>query len=108
MNPMSEKRLQEENDPRSATGGRSQENRGFGFRAAFLDFATQTIYPSRFADGRPASFHLLDGLPDEMVIDRSPAGRVLYTKPTLIAGFERHGYFYTRRAAERALMEWSS
>jgi hypothetical protein len=55
-----------------------------GFRPAFLDFATMTIYPSEFA------------------------GKVLRTRATLIAGFERNGFFYTRTAAERAAMEWAS
>ena len=66
---MSEELLKRENAVHADTGGRSQENSGLGFRPAFLDFATQTIYPSRFADGRLAPFHLLDGLPDEVVID---------------------------------------
>jgi len=54
-----------------------------GFRPAFLDFATMTIYPSEVAA--------------EM------AGRA-----TLVAGFERNGFFYTRTAAARAAMEWAS
>jgi hypothetical protein len=55
-----------------------------GFRPAFLDFATMTIYPSEFA------------------------GRVLAARATLIPGFERNGFFYTRTAAARAMMEWGS
>ena len=54
-----------------------------GFRPAFLDFATMTIYPSEVAAG-------MDG------------------RATLIAGFERNGFFYTRTAAARAAMEWAS
>ena len=104
---MSEKLLQRENLVHAATGGRSEENRGLGFRPAFLDFATQTIYPSRFADGRLAPFHLLDGLPDEVIVDRTPSGRVLAAKATLISGFVRNGFFYTRTAAARAVAEWS-
>ncbi len=76
------------------------------FKAAFLDFATLTIYPSTFSDGRPAPMHLLDGLPDEVVVDRARSGRVIATKATLIAGFERDGFFYTRTAAARAAAEW--
>jgi hypothetical protein len=53
-----------------------------GFRPAFLDFATMTIYPSEFAAG------------------------VLSAKATLIAGYERHGFFYTRTAAARAARDW--
>lgn len=52
-----------------------------GFRPALLDYATMTIHWS------------FDGL----------AGPPLLT---LLAGFERQGFFYTRRAAERAAREW--
>lgn len=55
-----------------------------GFRPAFLDYATMTIYPSEFA------------------------AAVGVAKATLIAGFERNGYFYTRTAAARAAMEWTA
>jgi hypothetical protein len=91
MKPMNELRLQQENAEHAGTGGCSAENRGLGFAPAFLDFATMTIHPSRFSDGRPAPFHLIHGLP---------------AKPTLIAGFERNGFFYTRAAAARAVAEW--
>lgn len=52
-----------------------------GFRPAMLDCATMTIHKS--LDG-------LAGLP----------------RVTLIAGFERGGFFYTRASAERAAREW--
>ena len=100
--------LQRENVVHTGTGGRSEENAGLGFKPAFLDFATQTIYPSRFADGRLAPFHLLDGLPEEVVIDRAPNGRVVAAKATLISGFVRNGFFYTRTAAARAAAEWAA
>jgi hypothetical protein len=103
---MSEKRLKQENRMHAGTGGRSESNSGYGFRPAYLDFATQTIYPSRFADGRPAPLHLLDGLPNEVVAIRAPSGRVIAAKATLIAGFERNGFFYTRSAAAKAVAEW--
>ena len=105
-NLMTEKQLQHENVVHTGTGGRSQENSGLGFKPAFLDFQTQKIYPSRFADGRLAPFHLLDGLPGSVVVDRLASGRVTATKATLISGFERNGYFYTRSAARRAAAEW--
>jgi len=104
---MNEKLLQNENAVHTATGGRSEENSSLGFRPAFLDFATQIIYMSCFADGRLAPFHLLDGLPDEVVLERTPTGRVLAAKATLISGFVRNGFFYTRTAAARAVAEWS-
>ena len=103
---MSEAVLKKENVAFEGTGGRSQENTNLGFRPAFFDFATQTLYLSRFANGRPAPFHLLDGLPEEVVVDRSPNGRVVSAKATLISGFERNGFFYTRTAAARAAAEW--
>jgi hypothetical protein len=104
---VNETALRRENTAFAGTGGRSEENRNLGFRPAFLDFATQTIYLSRFANGRAAPFHLLDGLPEEVVVDRSPNGRVISAKATLISGFERNGYFYTRSAAARAAAEWT-
>ena len=52
-----------------------------GFRPALLDYTTMTIHWS------------FDGL----------AGPPLLT---LVAGFERKGFFYTRSAAERAAREW--
>ncbi len=99
--------LRIENVAHLGTGGRSQENAGLGFSPAFYDFATQKIYPSRFADGRLAPFHLLDGLPDEVVIARSPAGNVTAAKATLMSGFVRDGFFYTRTAAAKAAAEWT-
>jgi len=105
---LNEARLERENIAHMGTGGRSQENAGLGFTPAFLDFATQTIYPSRFADGRLAPFHLLDGLPEEVIVDRAPTGRVISAKATLISGFVRNGFFYTRSAAARAAQEWAT
>lgn len=54
-----------------------------GFRPAFLDYATMSIYPCELA------------------------GCVLTARATLMAGFERKGFFYTRAAAARAVREWS-
>jgi hypothetical protein len=77
-----------------------------GFRPAYFDYATCTVHPSRHADGQPANDHVLDGLPDAAVAVRSDCGRVVAAKATLIAGFERSGYFYTQSAAWRAAREW--
>ena len=103
---MTEERLREENVAHKGTGGRSEENTGLGFHPAFYDFATQRIYASRFADGRLAPCHLLDGLPDEIVVDRTASGRVTSLKATVISGFVRNGFFYTRSAAAKAANEW--
>lgn len=78
----------------------------FGFNPAFLDFATQVVYPSRFFDGRLAPFHVLDGLPNAVVVERAPSGRVIRAKASLISGFVRNGFFFTRAAAARAIAEW--
>lgn len=103
---MSKATLQAENRAHKGTGGRSQENAGLGFQPAFFDYTTCTIHLSRFANGHPAPFHVLDGLPDEAVRMRAPDGRVIAGKSTLISGFERGGFFYTRTAAARLLREW--
>lgn len=104
---MSEEVLKQENGIHRGTGGRSPENRDLGFRPAFLDFETQIVYPSRFADGRPAPVHVLDGLPEEVIVDRTANGRVVAAKASLISGFVRNGFFYTRSAAAKAAAEWA-
>jgi hypothetical protein len=104
---LNEQVLRQENAAHRASGGRSEDNCSLGFRPAFYDFATQRIYPSRFADGRLAPCHLLDGLPEEVIIDRTASGRVTSIKATVISGFVRNGFFYTRTAAARATQEWT-
>jgi hypothetical protein len=105
---MNKQRLKRENVAHAKTGGRSQDNAHLGFAPAFLDVATFTIYPSRFANGHPAPFHILDGLPDEAVAMRAPCGHVVAAKSTLISGFVRRGFFYTRSAAVRAMRDWGT
>src|SRR5437870_4517149 len=102
---MSRQTLQRENVEFLATGGRSQENRSLGFRPAFMDQETLTVYPACFADGRPAPFHLLDGLPPEAVLTRTEQGRIASVKPSIISGFTLNGEFYTREAAARKASE---
>ena len=53
-----------------------------GFRPVMLDYSTMTLY---------SSFDGLGGPP----------------RLTLMAGFERKGFFYTRGAAEQAAREWA-
>jgi|SRR6266850_2158314 len=100
---MAHSRLELENVRYAGTGGVSRQNRCFGFRPAFMDLETAAVYLARFADGRPAPFHLLDGLPDELVLSRDPAGRVADIRASVISGFERRGRFYTRDEAAEAL-----
>ena len=87
------------------TGGRSQENRSLGFLPAFVDTETGIVHPSRFSDGKPAPLHLLDGLPDSVVLRRGDDGRVIEVKPSIVSGFTRAGCFYTRDEAMHAARE---
>src|SRR5258705_9928674 len=77
-----------------------------GFQPAFFDFLTQTLYPSLFADGTPAPFHILEGLPAEVIVDRARSGRVVSTKATLLRGYERNGFFFAPATVARAITEW--
>ena len=77
--------LQRENGCYQGTGG--------------VDGETAAVYLSRFADGQPAPFHLLDGLPEDVVLSRNPTGRVAAVKQTLVSGFVLDGCFYTREQA---------
>lgn len=91
--------LERETEAFRGSGGISQENRCLGFTPAFFDTHTSTVYPSRFADGRPAPFHLIDGLPDEAVAGRDTAGRAILLRNSIVSGFVRDGCFYTREEA---------
>jgi hypothetical protein len=86
------------------TGGVSDENRSGGFRPAFYDVATGRVELARFANGLPAPMHLLDGLPDSWVAQRDAAGRVTALRASVIAGFVRGGFFYTREQAAAAAL----
>ena len=92
---MSETQLRKENAAHAGTAGTSEGCAGSTFQPAFFDFTTCSLYLSRFADGRLAPLHLLDGLPAEIL-----------AKGTLISGFERGGFFYTRHAVARACEQW--
>ena len=96
--------LRKENLAFVGTGGVSEENRDGGFRPAFYDVATGRAELARFADGRPAPMHLLDGLPEEWAVERDAAGRIRAIKDSVIAGFVRDGFFYTREQAAQAAL----
>lgn len=96
---MTQGRLRRENLAHRGRGGVSAENRGCGFRPAFLDRETSIVYPSCFDDGRPAPFHLLDGLPEDLVLARDAAGRAAALKDSVVAGFVRGDRFYSREEA---------
>ncbi|MEN8207592.1 MAG: hypothetical protein ABFS24_16550 [Pseudomonadota bacterium] len=96
--------LAQQNHIYRETGGVSEGNRDQGFRPAFLDRMTGTTWLSRFADGRIAPLHVLDGLPNELVAERDKEGHVKACKDCVIAGFLRGGLFYTREQAARAVI----
>jgi hypothetical protein len=96
--------LRQENCVFRGTGGISQENQNVGFRPAFLDADTGIVYPSRFANGQPAPVHLLDGLPEELVLARHASGRVAAVKQSVVSGFVLRDSFYTREQAAQAVM----
>ncbi|MBL8527081.1 MAG: hypothetical protein JNL68_05305 [Burkholderiales bacterium] len=86
-------------------GGCSEGNAGLGFRPAFRDADTGRVYASCFGDGRPAPVHLYDGLPDDVVIERTTYGHVTAVKRSLVSGFVRCGRFYTREEAAAAVRD---
>jgi len=86
---MSIRDLALENKEYSGTGGVSMNARPFGFRPAFFDMETETIYIV-------GKLHDVDLLPDELIARRTHGGRAIETKPSIEAGFERDGNFYTR------------
>jgi hypothetical protein len=89
------------------TGGVSENNRSLGFQPAFIDRETETVYLSRFPDGRPAPCHLLDGLPAELVLARNGQGRVTRVKSSVVSGFVRDERFYSRDEAAAMLVSGS-
>jgi len=98
---MTERVLRKENRVFRGRGGVSEENRSLGFQPAFFDADTGEVYASRYANGLPAPFHLLDGLPDELVLARHPTGRVSAVKQSITSGFVRDGLFFTREEASQ-------
>jgi len=99
MLTLSKRYLELEQAANRGTGGVSSENRHFGFVPAFMDTRSGKVYACRFADGRPAAFHLLEGLPDELVLARDRYGRPSHVVGTVVAGFALDGRFYTREQA---------
>jgi hypothetical protein len=97
--------LRAQSDSYRGTAGCSEGNGGLGFRPAFLDADTGIVYCSCFLDGNPAPVHLLDGLPDDVVVSRAESGQVTAVKGSLVSGFVRFGKFYTRDEAAAAVQE---
>ena len=95
--------LRMQNHEFKGTGGMSRGNRSQGFVPAFRDSCTDTVYLSRFADGRIAPIHMLDGLPSKLVIRKTSSGRVIEVSDSVISGFLRSDRFYTRAQAAEAI-----
>lgn len=91
--------LRQENKRYRGTPGISEECRGCGFVPAFRDTDTGEVYLSRYADGRPAPCHVLEGLPDSVIITRLADGTVESVKQGLQSGFVKSGVFFTRDEA---------
>ena len=101
--PLSNAQLHRETLSYRGTGGVSAESRGSGFVPAFCDTSTGQAQAARFADGRPAPCHVLDGVHPDWVAERGPQGEILRLKDSIIAGFLRDGLFYTREQAALAV-----
>jgi hypothetical protein len=101
--PLTTTTLKQENRIFAGTGGVSHGNHHCRFQPAFRDMATGRTELARFANGRPAPIHLLDGLPDEWVVEHDQAGRVRAVIHSVVSGFVRDGTFYTREQAAAAL-----
>lgn len=91
--------LVEENRQYAGSGGVSANNAGAEFIPAFKDSLTGRTERSRFRDGRPAPFHLIDGLPDDWLAVQEDSGSAFGVKETIVCGFLRLGRFYTRKEA---------
>lgn len=93
---MTQASLKAQNDQFRGTPGVSLGCKDLGFVPAFLNSDTGETCRSRFADGRPAPMHLLDGLPESWVLSRNAQRRVTRIKAGIVSGFLRDGRFYTR------------
>ena len=85
------------------TGAVSEKTGSLGLAPAFLDTETGAVHLARFANGRPAPCHVLDGLPAELIVTRWPSGGVAAVSESVVAGFLYHGRFLTRQQAAETL-----
>jgi len=103
QNKLSQVILRQQNRGPYRFGARSAENRNAGFLPAFLDPTSGRSYLSRYADGSLAPFHLLDGLPAELLSQRRDKRHARRTRRPMIAGFLLGDRFYTREQAAATL-----
>ena len=108
--------LKQEGIAHQGSGGVISEHRSFGFRPAFRNTETGRVYAARFADSRLAPVHMIDGLPDEVVVARSVSGKALSLTSSVQSGFTRNGRFYdhdqaaaylARRLADSCRRAWT-
>lgn len=71
-------------------------SRDAGLVPAFLDQATGLTHLSTFDDGKPAPIHVLDGLPEPLVVRRSRDGKATAGHGIRVAGFLKDREFFTR------------
>jgi hypothetical protein len=96
---LTSERLEHQTLDYDGTGGTSADNRTLGFAPAFRDSGSGQVFLSCLADGSLAPVHMLDGLPDELVLSRDEQGRVTSVRDSVVPGFVRAGHFYTRDEA---------
>ena len=101
--PFTPRTLQADNRAFRDSGGVSAGNRTLGFRPAFKDRSSGRVYLSRFADGRPAPIHVLEGLPESLMEARDGSAGNTVIKNSVIAGFVLANTFYTREQAANAV-----
>ena len=94
---VTERSLLAENETYAGSGGVSKNNRRTGFKPAFRNTETGRTELSRFADGRVAPMHIIEGLPKEWAAVVDVKGFPLELKPEIVVGFVKDDRFYTRR-----------
>ncbi|MGD2118257.1 MAG: hypothetical protein PVG66_07860 [Chromatiales bacterium] len=94
--PLCDDILAEENSQYQDTAGISQNNSSNGFVPAFYNQITDEVVLSRFADGRDAPIHLIEGLPASWISQFNDDGIPMEAYATVTAGFFKNGRFYTR------------
>jgi hypothetical protein len=100
--------LKEENARFANSPGISVNNRDEGFVPAFQNNRNGCCRISRFADGRPAPIHILEGLPEEWIEARESNGQAIRACRQIVSGFVRNGRFYTRGEASQFILNQSA
>ena len=88
-------------DTPSGASSTSTEISQSDFIPAYYDTETDTVYLSRFSDGRVAPVHVLDGIPRQLLHQ----GDTDELSGKVIVGFVFNDRFYTRGQALEALNE---